>query len=384
MIELSQNFNKGILDKNIIENGGMRWSQRQTSRPSFSLLPGGLIYLADRMGLYRQNSGTWNGVYQYTQENVEGDVGLPVNLTKAARLQVNTAETTVLANEGLQTFYSVHGPDLALFYKYPFTFSLYVKSNAPGSYPITFASQNGLTAYSSRLTIDAADTWERKQFFIPEIPSSGYGAFNFGVSYVGLSVAIHWDANLSAVANLNEWTTDGSVNIGTSNFSSSIGNYFEITGMQLVAGHRVLPWVNRYADEAEELTAMRRYFEKSLAVNRYINLSTNLAPPANVDDYLPAAFPIAGGSTRLDVSSVQFRVPKWRFGRQWIWNHRGNLQENFISVYNGDTNQSVTKNDDNCNADHLGSYLEAGVALSDSAYRCQFYADCELVIATAK
>lgn len=317
---------------------------------------------------------------------------LPAKLDKAARFQVTTAQGSLNPGNTYGPWYKVHGLDLFPFRNEPvFGISFYVFTNVPGNYPIEFANSNFSARYTTMYSIPA-NVWTRIFIPLPTLPVDTVGAGNwlFERGQIGFYIRFWLGKGADGPGSLDQWSSQDSVpgsgSPGTgfpNHFGDTVGNFWQVTGLQVLPGHRLLPYQNRYSTFDEELTACKKYFEKSLFHGNYVNLDSSPATvqggfTADPRPFVDKTEPGVGGGTRVGIFDVNFEVEKWKSGTQRIFNHRGNFRENFLSVYNGDTNQSVTLTSTTCSLRTLNGYAEAGTPLSTNRWGLHYYADCEL------
>jgi hypothetical protein len=239
--------------RNLIINGAMQVAQRGTSA---SVTTAGYSYDAlDRFECYRNSSYAPN----FT---ISQDATGPDGFSTSLKIDVDaTATPTGSQNFGIRT--KVEGFDavqtgLGTSGSKQITLSFYVKSNKTGTYG-TQVFRNGTTDYSTTkgYTIDAADTWERK-----EITYTALTTDNTPEVESGWGIMIHFDLSSGPddIIAPFDWTAQGGARTvtGQVNLMDNTSNYWQITGVQLEVGSEPTPFEHRpYADE---LQRCERYF----------------------------------------------------------------------------------------------------------------------------
>ena len=255
LAELGAVYDSGALsNRNLIINGAMQVAQRGTSA---TVTTAGNSYDAlDRFESYRNSSYAPN----FT---ISQDTTGPAGFSRSLKVDVDaTATPTGSENFGIR--YKVEGSDaaqtgLGTSGSKQITLSFYVKSNKTGTYG-TQVFRNGSSTYSTTkgYTIDAADTWERK-----EITYTALTTDNTPTVTTTWGIMIHFDLSSGPddqVAEFN-WTAQGSARTvtGQVNLMDSTSNYWQITGVQLEVGTEATPFEHR--SYGNELARCQRYYQ---------------------------------------------------------------------------------------------------------------------------
>jgi len=210
--------------KNLIINGGMQVSQRNTSVSSQT---GSGYKTVDRF--YTNASGA---TYNQSQQTVTvgGETGLPLQFSKFLRHQVTTG------NNWSQVYHKVE--DVASVPSGTVTLSFYAKGTSPDAGLTLFAWQNfgsggsGEVAITISPAVTLTSTWQRftVNITVPSITGKTIGTGSY----------FYFGAGQGGSASTNAWTLD-------------------ITGIQLELGSVATDFEHR--SFGEELALCQRYFQ---------------------------------------------------------------------------------------------------------------------------
>jgi hypothetical protein len=248
LADLGNVYGDGALsNRNLIINGAMQVAQRGTTKSStFS------NYLVDR---FRNN--TTMTTYTYSQST-----DAPSGFSNSSKVEVTTAE---VAGASDFMFFSQHleGQNLQRLAKgtasaQSVTVSFWVKSNVTGTYILEFDDNDNSRNINKAYTVDVSGTWEYKTITFEGDTS---GAFDNDNELSGL---LRWflDAGTDFTTGTlaNSWEATSNVNraVGiTGTFGDAIGNYWQITGVQLEVGDTATPFEHR--SYGEEMAKCQRY-----------------------------------------------------------------------------------------------------------------------------
>jgi hypothetical protein len=266
--------------KNLIINGAMQIAQRGASTTSIGQALG--FFACDRVKFY--NSGGAGPTLTISQ-----DSSAPAGFSNSFKVQTTTADTSLPASNysllrlGLiecQDFQQLgYGTSSAK----DLTLSFWVKSNKTGTQQVLFSAHTSVQKHAgATITINTADTWEKKEFTI-----SGYQDANFP-NTVNLSLTV--DMFLSAGSNYtsgtavgNSWAVRTAANQAVNNLgiADSTSNYFQITGVQLEVGSVATEFEHR--SYGEELALCQRYYQTNnftdLVMGNYNSRNAYMAIP---------------------------------------------------------------------------------------------------------
>ena len=254
LADLGNAFDDGaITGTNMVINGAMQVAQRGTSA---TITTAGSSYDAlDRFESYRNSSYAPN----FT---VSQDTTGPAGFSRSLKIDVDaTATPTTGQNFGVRT--KVEGFDaaqtgLGTSGSKQITLSFYVKSNKTGTYG-TQVFRHGSTTYSTTkgYTIDAADTWERK-----EITYTALTTANTPKVATAWGIMIHFELSSGPndIVAPFDWAAQGAARTvtGQVNLMDSTSNYWQITGVCLNVGDSAIAFPHE--SYGETLAKCQRYF----------------------------------------------------------------------------------------------------------------------------
>jgi hypothetical protein len=252
--------------RNLIINGAMLVAQRTNSKATVTT---GATY--DACDRFKRNIDLPTGVSNLTASQ-ESDA--PTGFTKSNKYTPNQArsgdlsgadrlfvqqniEAQIIANSG----WNYTDPNSSLM------LSFYIKSNLTGVVSLEMNSQDSPTAkqhFRSTVTINSANTWERKSVKI-----TGDSQLVFDDNFdSGMQVSWHYAAGPSFTSGTHvtgQWdTTAVAANRSSASnidIFSSASNYVSLTGVQLEVGDQVTPF--EHLTFGEELRQCQRYFCKT-------------------------------------------------------------------------------------------------------------------------
>ena len=362
LAELGNVYDDGALsNRNLIINSAMRVAQRGTSA---TVTTAGTSYDAlDRFESYRNSSYAPN----FT---ISQDTTGPAGFSRSLKVDVDaTATPTTSQNFGIRT--KVEGFDaaqtgLGTSGSKQITLSFYVKSNKTGTYG-TQVFRNGSTIYSTTkgYTIDAADTWERK-----EITYTALTTDNTPMVTNSWGIMIHFDLSSGPddIVAPFDWTAQGAARTvtGQVNLMDSTSNYWQITGVQLEVGDTATSHEHiRYSDQ---LARCQRYYWNSYGDVADVGGSGGDG----------ALFAVCGPITNdRYFTEIQFPTEMRSQPTLTYYGGRDGVADTAarVSVYNANTLRSFTTSPI-VSQKGISGYFDTGS--NDNAVRFQVIADAEL------
>ena len=219
--------------KNIIINGDMSIAQRSTSVASIT---GPGYYTVDRFNTLLTSMGTWT-------QSQDNDVPSGQGFAKSLKMACTTADASPAAAdiialrlniiEGQNLQYLKFGTSSAE----SLTLSFWVKSNKTGTYIVSFYIGNGGYQLGKTVTINSADTWEKKIITIIGDTAHNFTNDNSAQLYLTFYLGVGSDRTSGTLP--STWTA---YSVGdeapgqTVNLADNTSNYINITGVQLEAG----------------------------------------------------------------------------------------------------------------------------------------------------
>jgi hypothetical protein len=251
LANLGNAYSDGALsNRNLIINGAMQVAQRGTSETGVTA---GGYSTVDRF-MFVGNIGTRTN----TQET-----DAPSGFSNSSKVEVTTAEAPPSVGDYLTIEHKVEGQNLQMLKKgtadaLPVTVSFWVKSNVTGTYILEIDDNDNARNINKSYTVDASATWEYKTI---TFEGDTTGAFDNDASY---SARLIWwlDAGSTfrggTLATSWEPTNNSNRVVGNVALGDTVGNYFQITGVQLEVGDTATPFEHRsYGDE---LARCQRYY----------------------------------------------------------------------------------------------------------------------------
>ena len=242
--------------RNLVINGAMQVAQRGTSFATMG--NGDSQYTLDRFKW--QEAGSTTAEMTVTQSSTS-----PNEFSKSMKVDVTTADTTLGANDLIYIQYKNEGNVLGGIAKgtsdaKPLTLSFYVRSNTTGTFVVYLFDVDNTRSVSGTYTINAADTWERKEV---NFPADTSGALTIDNSH---AMSINWvlgaGSNLKSSTLQTSWGSYDSTALatGSTDITGSTSNDLYITGVQLEVGNKATPFEHR--SYGEELFACQRYYRE--------------------------------------------------------------------------------------------------------------------------
>jgi hypothetical protein len=238
--------------RNLIINGAMQVDQRNSGS---SVSAPTNTYTLDRLNTYQSGAGAYS-VQQQTSVT-------PVGFGFAAKINVDTVDSSIAAGDYYMLTYNFEGHDTAQLEfgtssAKTVTLSFYVRSSLTGTFSGAINNNASNRAYTFEYTIDSANTWERKTITVAGDQSGTWvGAVNTK------SIKIRWAFAMgSTYANTaGSWAAGDYY--GTSNqvnLMATLNNTFYITGVQFEVGDVATPF--EHEDIGTTVRKCQRYFFK--------------------------------------------------------------------------------------------------------------------------
>ncbi len=244
--------NNEQLGKNKIINGNFNVWQRGTSG-----FAGG--YNADRFTIDLCSAST--ATFTITR-----DATLPLldNTNYALKVLVATLPGTPLAsNDYVRVRHKVEGYNFLPLKGKTMTLSFWVRGNKTGVYSIAFENSANNRNFTTKYSINAVDTWEKKIITLTHDTTGTWDYIN------GVGLDIEWGlivGGSNQTANVNKWEATGAFGVGdATNFLSSTNNYWQIAQVQLEEGSVATDF--EHVDFSTEISKCQRYYCKSYDID---------------------------------------------------------------------------------------------------------------------
>ena len=255
LADLGNAFNDGALsNRNLIINGAMQVAQRGTSVTGVT---SGGYRTCDRWRFDVGSSDTGAWTVSQASDGPEG-------FNKSMKVECTTAKADISTDwrflniqqklEGQNMVQAKFGTANAE----SLTVSFWVKSNKVGTYTLEFWNDNSSYGLSNTFSVNSSGVWEKKTVTVAGDADHGFVDTNAASLYL-----IWWMAaspNLSSGSLNTTWSNSTTGRVGGSNvnLADTIGNYFQITGVQLEVGDTATPFEHR--SYGQELALCQRYF----------------------------------------------------------------------------------------------------------------------------
>jgi len=269
LADLGNAFDDGALsNRNLIINGAMQVTQRGTSVTGVTT---GGYRTCDRFSFDINNGGT----YTVTQAS-DG----PSDFVKSLKSECTTVSTSTADWSLVNIQHRLEGQNIAhLAYgtadAKTTTISFWVKSNKTGVYTVELNSNTTSRHIGQTITITSSATWEKKTLTFVGDVSNGIATTN--VAALTILIWLKAPPNTTSGTFQTEWGNNVPANRVSSsnvNLSDTVGNYFQITGVQLEVGDTATPFEHRsYSDQ---LQRCQRYY-----YNNFNNQSSSTVRAGN-------------------------------------------------------------------------------------------------------
>ena len=241
--------------RNLIINGAMQVAQRGTSEPGINSSG---YYTADRHNILLSGLGEW------TQTR---ETDAPDGFANSLKLECTTKDESPATGDFLLMRYQLEGQDLQHLKKgtssaESVTASFWVKSNKIGTYVFELLDKDNSNRHINKsFTVDASGTWEYKTITFEGDTTGAFDSDN--AASLQLDIWLGGGSDFTGGSSLQtSWgvyaPTDRAV--GNVNLADTVGNYFQITGLQLEVGDTATPFEHR--SYGEELALCQRYYYK--------------------------------------------------------------------------------------------------------------------------
>jgi len=330
-------LNGGALSgaRNRIINGDMRIDQRNAG--ASIIINGG--YPVDRWVNYYTGGGAITSQRSTTA---------PSGFTNSLQLTASTVDSSLAAGDYYFLRQNIEGFNSAdLGYgtadAKTVTLSFWVRSSVTGVYGGALGNSAENRSYAFTFTVSAANTWEYKTIAIPG-DTTGTWVTDNGV---GLRVNFSLGMGSNFLGTAGSWT--GSLLLsatGATNWISTSGATFYITGVQLEAGSAATPFERR--SYGQELALCQRYFLKSF---RDTNPASN---PTYDSGYGYVEFIVGNATTNALYTTVFFPVEMRSLPTVTIYD---NTSPNPLSgkLYKGGSNKTAATGGANTRSVQVGT-----------------------------
>ena len=262
-VNLASAAGTGFAFRNRIINGDMRIDQRNGGA-AISVTSN--QYPLDRFYV----SANASGVISAQRSTVA-----PSDFTNSISLTVTTARTSIAATDVYGFRQSIEGFNTAdlnfgTAAAKTVTLSFWVRSSVTGTYAIAFWNSSFNRNYVATYTVNSANTWESKTVTIVGDTTGSWSTDN------GQGLTVYWDLGSGSnyVGTSGSWQSAGIIRTsGSSNWISTNGATFYLTGVQLEVGSVATPFERR--PYGLELALCQRYYIRESGNIAYALMTTS-------------------------------------------------------------------------------------------------------------
>ena len=237
--------------KNRIINGGMVIDQRNAG--AAISVTGAAGFPVDRFYVSANVSGVISAQRSSTA---------PQGFTNSTSLTVTTARASIAAGDVYGCRQAIEGYNTAdlgwgTANAQSVTLSFWVRSSITGTYSTSIFNAAFNRSYISTYTISVANTWEQKTITITGDTTGTWNTDN------SASLTVYWDLGSGSTyyGTAGAWAAVGAVRTsGSTNWISTLGATFYITGVQLEKGSTATSF--DFRDYGRELAMCQRYYWK--------------------------------------------------------------------------------------------------------------------------
>lgn len=193
-----------------------------------------------------------------------------------ARTTVTTAQPTTPSDNYFMLYQTIEGVKHKNIKAGPAVLSFYVRSSKPGTYCISLrGARKAEPSFVSEYTITQSDTFERKEIFIPSVDdfvADEDDWYKYNVPSLDVFFTLMSGGNFYSPVS-NQWVRGNYFSTANqTNLFTTVGNTFDITGIQLEQGKTASPF-ELLGLEANHLITQRYYRKLDLQLHQGIALN---------------------------------------------------------------------------------------------------------------
>jgi hypothetical protein len=246
--------------RNIVINGAMQISQRSTSATN----PGGGYNSLDRYRFTQNTSGLGNFTAEQSTDVPSGEgFKSSLKMTNGDAKTITTTMTCYIETkfEGQDVQQLKYGTSSAE----NVTLSFFVRSSVTGTFCCHLFQEGNNKAHVKEYTISSANTFEKKTLTFTGDTATSLANDNTAELNIGWVLGSGSDAQISADSWASVPSAKGYCTSNQTNWITTNGATFYITGVQLEVGSQATPFEHR--SFGEELALCHRYFQKLAHAN---------------------------------------------------------------------------------------------------------------------
>jgi hypothetical protein len=287
-----------LSNRNMIINGAMQVAQRGTSFSSIS----SAAYPVDRFFVQDVNSAAG-------EATVSQSTTAPDDFINSLKIDVTTADTSLVAADQYKIEHRIEGQNISHLNwgtsaAKTVTLSFWIRSNKTGNTQVALLNSANNRSYVATFTIDAANTWEKKELTIEGDTSGTWLTDN------GVGLRLRWGSFGSTyqTSSTDQWIGSQAMSRDDSpiNFFDSTDNELYITGVQLEVGEQATPFEHRsYGDE---LLACMRYYQQIGGELSNVLCTGQCTSSTLAQFFIPFIVPVRDDPTCSVSDQTHFRV----------------------------------------------------------------------------
>ena len=241
--------------RNIVINGAMQVAQRATSATN----PGGGYNSLDRYRFTQNSSGLGNFTAEQSTDVPSGEgFKSSLKMTNGDAKTITTTMTCYIETkfEGQDVQQLKYGTSSAE----NVTLSFFVRSSVTGTFCCHLFQEGNNKAHVKEYTISSANTFEKKTLTFTGDTATSLANDNTAELSIGWVLGSGSDAQISADSWASVPSAKGYCTSNQTNWITTNGATFYITGVQLEIGSQATPFEHR--SFGEELALCERYYQK--------------------------------------------------------------------------------------------------------------------------
>lgn len=255
--------------RNRIINGDMSTAQRGISFVS----PVTNTYIVDRW-VWVNSTAAAVTITQQSEERAYL-IGAPPYapatpvITKSLKVQVTTADTSISTTDFAHIAQRIEGINIIDLLTNPSTLSFYIRASTTGTFCVSLRNDTGDYSYVIQCEYDVANAWQKYVFFLDALPSAGDWDVDTGI---GLRLEVNLACGSTYFVGQSERWYPNKTGLSTSNqtnFLGTIGNTFELTGVQLEKNIVYIPQFESRSAVVELAMCQRYYLITGSSIRAY-------------------------------------------------------------------------------------------------------------------
>ena len=254
----------GLSHRNIIVNGGMKVAQRSVSEA----ITGAGYHTVDRFKTVANSSMSYAVTMSQENDNPDGN-GKSVKLLTTTASTPTGSENYCLRYTGEEQDISAAGLGTSSCKQLTISFS--VKTNKTGTHGFQIYLGGNQPNMTVAYTVSSANTWERKTITLPTYTSS-YSHLSDNAK--GFMIDWNLASGPDDIMAPYNWATGSTAARGVTgqvNMLDTVGNYFQLTNVQLEIGDTATSFEHRSIGE-ELYRCQRYYFKFCEGTNKELNV----------------------------------------------------------------------------------------------------------------